>query len=193
MEVLFHFIFQLIKIGILASIYSVLLIGIMMIVRDFYSTKYLESVKKEKKKYWFVFVLLISIGLFIYSFTYWGNHGLGDNARIPIGKFKEVEVEETNGIDAYIEPENYSYGAMMVHSFARNDNYLTGKTEVSTVDRPKPFFSWDLKKDEIVFFDSESEYNSFAKNNGLPKISEFKTFRQSYREYWGGLMFWMLP
>ena len=191
MEVLFHFIFQLIKIGILASIYSAFLIGIIMIIRSFKSTEYLERVKKEKKKYWFVFGLLISIGLFIYSFTYWGNHGLGDSARIPIGNFKEVG--ETNGTDAYIEPENYPYGAMMVHSFTKSDNFLTGKTEVSPVDRPKPFFSWNLSKDEIVFFDSESDYSLFAKNNRLPKSSEFKTFRQSYREYWGGLKFWMLP
>ena len=191
MEVLFHFIFQLIKIGILASIYSALLIGIMMIIRSFKSTEYLERMKKEKKKYWFVFGLLISIGPFIYSFTYWGNHGLGDSARIPIGNFKEVG--ETNGTDSYIEPENYPYGAMMVHSFKKSDNFLTGKTEVSPVDRPKPFFSWNLSKDQIVFFDSETEYNLFAKDNGLPKSSEFKTFRESYREYWGGMKFWMLP
>jgi len=191
MEVLFHFIFQLIKIGILASIYSALLIGIMMIIRSFKSTEYLERVGKEKKKYWFVFGLFISIGLFIYSFTYWGNHGLGDSARIPIGNFKEVG--ETNGTDSYIEPENYPYGAMMVYSFKKSDNFLTGKTEVSPVDRPKPFFSWDLSKDQIVFFDSETEYNLFAKDNGLPKSSEFKTFRESYREYWNGMKFWMLP
>ena len=191
MEVLFHFIFQLIKIGMLASIYSALLIGIMMAVRSFKRTEYLERVKNEKRKYWFVFGLLITIGLFIYSFTYWGNHGLGDSARIPIGNFKEVG--ETNGINAYIEPENYSYGAMIVHSFTKSGNYLTGRTEVSPVDRPKPFFSWNLSKDEIEYFDSESEYNSFAKNNKLPKSSEFKTFRQSYGEYWGGMRFWMLP
>jgi len=191
MEVLFHFIFQLIKIGIIASIYSALLIGIMMIIRTLKPIEYLENVKKEKKKYWFVFGLSISIGLFIYSFTYWGNHGLGDSARIPIGNFKEVG--ETNGTDSYIEPENYPYGAIMVHSFKKSDNFLTGKTEVSPVDRPKPFFSWDLSKDQIVFFDSENEYNLFAKDNGLPKSSEFKTFRESYKEYWGGMKFWMLP
>lgn len=191
MEVLFHFILQLIKIGILASIYSILLIGLMMVICAIKPTKYLESVKNEKKKYWFVFGLFISIGLFIYSYTYWGNHGLGDSARIPIGNFKEVG--ETNGTDSYIEPKNYHYGAMMVHSFKKSDNYLTGKTEVSPVDKPKPFFSWNLSKDEIVFFESENEYNLFAKDNGLPKSSEFKTFRESYREYWGGMKFWMLP
>lgn len=162
-----------------------------MIMYSFKSTEYLERVKKGKKKHWFAFVLLISIGLLIYSFTYWGNHGLGDSARIPIGNFKEVG--EINGTDSYIEPENYPYGAMMIHSFKKSDNFLTGKTVVSPVDRPKPFFSWDLSKDQIVFFDSESEYNLFAKENGLAKSSEFKTFRENYREYWGGIKFWILP
>lgn len=79
MEVLFHFIFQLIKIGILASIYASILIGIILIVGKFKKTEYLERVKLEKGKSWFSFGFLISIGLFIFSFTYWGgNHGLGD-------------------------------------------------------------------------------------------------------------------
>ena len=91
-----------------------------MIIRTLKPIEYLENVKKEKKKYWFVFGLSISIGLFIYSFTYWGNHGLGDSARIPIGNFKEVG--ETNGTDSYIEPENYPYRAIMVHSFKKSDN-----------------------------------------------------------------------
>jgi hypothetical protein len=191
MEAIFHLIFQLIKIAILASIYSFLLITIHMIIRTFKSTEYLERVKNEKKKYWFVYGLLISIGLFVYSFTYWGNHGLGDSARIPIGNFKEVG--ETNGISAYIEPENYPYGAMRVHSFVKSDNYLIGKTDVSPVDRPKPYFSWNLRKDEIEYFNSENEYNLFAEKNNLPKSSNFKTFRENYREYWGSLRFWLLP
>jgi hypothetical protein len=191
MEVLFHFIFQLIKIGILASVYSALLIVILIILSRNKSFEFLKNVKKEKKKFWLVFGLLISIGLFIYSFTYWGNHGLGDSARIPIGNFKEVG--ETNGINAYIEPENYPYGAMVVHSFVMADKHLTGKTEVSPVDRPKPYFSWNLEKDKIVYFDSETEYNTFAKNHNLPKSAEFKTFRENYKQYWGGLKFWLLP
>jgi len=191
MEVLFHFIFQLIKIGILASIYAILLIGILTILGKFKSTEYLERIKNEKKKYWCVYGLIISIGLFVYSFTYWGNHGLGDSARIPIGHFKEVD--ETNGMITSIEPNNYQFGAMAVHSFAKSKIYLVGKSETSPVDRPKPYFIWNLYKDEIVFYDSEAEYNSFADKNELPEISEFKTFRESYREYWGGLKFWMLP
>ena len=191
MEVLFHFIFQLIKIGILASIYSSILIGILLIIGKFKSNAFLKRVKTKKRKYWFLFGFLISIGLFIFSFTYWGNHGLGDSARIPIGNFKEVG--ETNGINAYIEPHNYQYGAMNVHSFIKSNNYLVGKTEVSPVDRPKPFFSWDLSTDEITFYDSEKEYDAFADKNRLPKKSEFKTFHESYREYWSGIRFMLLP
>jgi len=81
---------------------------------------------------------------------------------------------------------------MFVHSFVKSDNYLNGKSETSPVDRPKPFFSWNLLKDEIIFFETEAEYNLFAKKNELPKLSEFKTFRESYHEYWK-LKFWLLP
>ena len=91
MEVLFHFIFQLIKIGILASVYSFILIGILLIVGKFKPNEFLKRVKSEKKKYWFSFGFLISIGLFIFSFTYWGNHGLGDGPMIPIGHWETIE------------------------------------------------------------------------------------------------------
>jgi len=191
MEALINFIFQLIKIAIITPIYSILLIGILLIVRKIKSTQYLERVKNEKKKHWMIYCVLISMGLLAYSFTYWGDHGLGDSARIPVGNFKEVG--QTNSIYAYIEPENYPYGAMFVHSFMKSGNYLTGKTATSPVDKPKPFFSWNLSEDKIVFFDSETEYNSFADKNRLPKTAEFKTFRESYTEHWGGMKFWLLP
>ena len=191
MFVLFHFLFQIIKISILACFYATLVRIGFVTIGKMYPKSYFGKKLESKKKVWWSSGFIISVGLFLYMFTYWGNHGLGDSARIPIGNYKEVG--ETDGVYAYIEPENYKYGAMPVHSFIKSENYLVGKSDVSPVDRPKSYFCWNLEKDEIVFYNSETEYNSFADENGLPKISEFKTFRESYREYWGGIRLWLLP
>ena len=57
MEVLFHFIFQLIKIGILASVYSFILIGILLIVpftRKVILSRFIKKQdfkRKEKEDY----------------------------------------------------------------------------------------------------------------------------------------------
>ena len=32
----------------------------------------------------------IAVGLFAFSFSYWGNHGLGDSSRIPIGNWQTI-------------------------------------------------------------------------------------------------------
>ncbi|WP_431157845.1 hypothetical protein [Winogradskyella poriferorum] len=191
MEALFHLLFQLLKILILASFYSTLIILILLIFLRIRPISRLEKVNKEKKKYWFISGIIFSIILFIYSFTYWGNHGLGDSARIPIGYFKEVG--EINGTDAYIKPRNYPYGNLLVDCFRTSENYLLGTTKPSTVDWPKPYFSWYLSKDHIIFFDSELEYSEHLKAIGLSKITRCKTFRENYKDYWGGLRFWLLP
>ena len=191
MAVLIHFLFQIIKISILGSFYATIVLFLFVTIGKISPESYFGKRLGSKMKIWWSSGFVISVALFLYMFTYWGNHGLGDSARIPIGNFKEVG--ETDGVYAYIEPENYQYGAMPVHSFAKSENFLVGKSEVSPVDRPKSYFCWNLEKDEIIFYNSEVEYNSFARKKGLPKISEFKTFRESYREYWGGMKFWLLP
>lgn len=191
MEALFHFITQIVKIVILSALYATLVLVVFLLVGKLNPSSYFSRKLSNKKKKWWVSGLFISIGLTIFSFTYWGDHGLGDSARIPIGHFKEVS--EINGTQSYIEPGDYKYGVLMLHSFSKSNSHLVGKTEISPVDNPKTFFSWDLAADEVVFFDSEKEYNSFASEYKLPEISEFKSFGENYQDYWGGLKFWLLP
>ncbi|MGY6647942.1 hypothetical protein [Wenyingzhuangia sp. IMCC45574] len=191
MEASLHFVFEIIKISILGCFYATLTLIIFLLLGKIFPQSYFSQRTKMKKEIWWFSGLIISFLLFIYMFTYSGDHGLGDGARIPIGYFKEVN--EINGTTTSINPKNYQYGSMYVHGFEMSKKYLVGKSEVSPVDRPKPFFSWDLSKDEIVFYNSMEEYNLFAKQNELPTVSEFKTFRVHYRKHWGGWKFWLLP
>ena len=193
MEVLFHFIFQLIKIGILASFYSSIIIGILLVIGKIKPTQFLKRVKLEKKKYWFSFDLLISIGLFIYSFTYWGNHGLGDGPMIPIGHWKTIE--NTNWTEyGYLKGQKTSDGIdIETTKFIATNKKLIGNLKSWFYDFENSYFVLDLETDKITEFKTESEFNQYAENNELPKSNELLSFEQNYRNHWSGIRFFLLP
>ncbi|MFT6499952.1 MAG: hypothetical protein ACJASQ_000059 [Crocinitomicaceae bacterium] len=122
--------------------------------------------------------------------TYWGDHGLGDSARIPIGYGEEIE--QINGVSTFIEPQNYRYGVLTVESFARIDNVICGKTLISPVDRPDPYFVWNLSENKVRFFKNKKAYRDYAKTHSYPSEAEFESFRDHYKRYWGGWRFWLL-
>lgn len=49
-------------------------------------------------------------------FTYWGDHGLGDSYRIPIGHGKEIS--GFSGNDGFIEPLGHKGEVLSIESFA---------------------------------------------------------------------------
>jgi hypothetical protein len=67
--------------------------------------------------------------MLLYSFTHWGDRGLGDSARIPLLYFKEID--NTNWMTTAIDPENYPNGYMNVESFTIPSNKVVGKSAVS--------------------------------------------------------------
>ena len=193
MEVLFHFVFQLIKIGILASIYASILIGILLIIGKFKKTEYLERIKSEKIKSWFSFGFLISIGLFIFSFTYWGNHGLGDGPMIPIGHWETIE--NTNWTEyGYLQGQKTSdENEIETTKFKVRNHKLCGNLKSSFYNYQNLYFVLDLKTDKMSEFKTKSEFNEYAQNNNLPKASELLSFEKNYRNRWGGIRFMLLP
>ena len=113
MEVLFHLLFELVKISILGCLYATLIIYLLKLISKFKSNSWIEKILNRKKRAWFVIGFLVSISLFIFLFSYWGNHELGDSARIPLGYDKEIsntnwtkyanftDIKSQEGIDIY--------------------------------------------------------------------------------------------
>jgi hypothetical protein len=101
MDVLFHFIFELIKISILGCIYATLTLLTFKIIGHYKPDSWFDKVSKKKLRLWFLSGLVISVGLFFFMFTYFGDHGLGDSAKVPIGHFKVAR--QINGIDTYLQ------------------------------------------------------------------------------------------
>ena len=192
MEVLFHFIFQLIKIAILASIYSFVLLGILLIIGKFKPNEFFKRVKTEKKKYWFVYGFLISIGLFIFSFTYWGNHGLGDGPKIPIGHWETIE--NTNWTEyGYLDVQTNDGIDIETTKFKVENDILCGNLDSSFYDFRNSYFVMDLKTDVVTEFNTENDFNNYAESKNLPKSNELLNFEQNYKNRWGGIRFLLLP
>ncbi len=187
MEVLFHFIFELVKISILASVYSLILLIVFRQINKSNSYSWFQKVTVNSKKFWLSSGSIIFGLLFIWMFTYWGDHGLGDSARIPIGHGKEIE--EINGNWSFISPNGHENEKFTIKSFAVRSNYCVGMSNKDQTD----YFIWNLSTNDIEKFTNLEEYSEKVISMNLPDTFEFKDFDQAYDEFWGGWIFWLLP
>ena len=176
MAALFHFGFELIRIGILSSIYSLLIILIILLINKFTSRQF-----RNKRRLWKILTSIIYSLLFVFMFTYWGDHGLGDEAYIPIGNDKTVN--QIDGAENYLEKK--SGEQLSIKDFAFDKDYLY--TELQ--DDPKYNYAiWDLKTDQWRFY-----INQFDLEKAIGKTIAFEDFWIYYNNYWNGWRFWLLP
>lgn len=194
MEVAGHLLFMFFKILVLASVYSLMIVAILTILSRFNDAEYLKKVTKNKKSAWFVYGFVISILLFIYSFTYWGNHGLGDGPRIPVGYWNVVENTnwQFSNLRGYTDFEG---NKICVSRFTTENNYFCGEFDQDHFfyDFKNEYFVINMKTNEIIEFMDKNEYNRYAQMNKLPLTSNLFTFEQNYHNYFRGWRFWLLP
>lgn len=181
MEVLIHFIFQLVKIGFLSLCYSFLLFQLLKILK-----KRVENLKVYK---WFYYYFIIYFLLFIYSFTYWGNHGLGDGAKIPIGNWKVIENVNWD-YGSYLNFENTQFD---IDKFIVENGNLYAKTSDFFTSNNYTYFIINLDTNEVTKFKDKQAYNSYAKERNFPQSKELLSFSDNYLNYWGGARFFLLP
>lgn len=184
---LFHLIFELFKISLLSCIYALLVVVIIKRVAKYSNNKWFISIAKRRFRLWFLSGFVISVFLFSFLFSYWGNHGLGDDAYIPIGYGKTVE--QIDGTRAYIRPEGHGYETMAITDFSINTHYLLGKPDV-TKDTAK-ICVWDLETNQVQLMDND-ELNKFIILNNIKKPLIYEDFDTHYNRYWNGWRFWLL-
>ena len=189
MEALFHFIFELIKISILGSIYGTFIFVPFLIIRKFIPQKWLAKVPSEKSKLWFYSVFSVSVGLFLFMLSYWGNHGLGDNARVPIGHFKVVKAINAN--DVYIEKGGHNQLAIKKFSFDNKNLYAEVQQKFD--DKIGNYVVWNLRNNKWTFYKTKKDYLVEITRNNYPNPTEFEGFSTHYARRWSGWKFWALP
>lgn len=188
MEVLFHFIIELVKISILSCIYGTLIFVTFNFIGYYKPDSWFASVARKKLRLWFLCGLLISVGLLIFMFTYFGNHGLGDNAILPVGHFKVVK--QTNGSDTYLEN---SYGEEQgIKRFMFDNDNLYAETK-KTNSQSGDYLVWNLHTDSWVYYNTKDEYLKEVRQRGFPHPEVFQEFWEFYKRHWHGWRFWTLP
>lgn len=193
MEVLFHFIFELIKISILGCVYATLTLLTFKLIGRYKPDSWFARVSKKKLRLWFLSGLILSVGLFFYMFTYYGDHGLGDGPKIPIGH--GIVVDNTNWNEyGYIKGIKTSDKIdIEMTKFIVVDNKLIGNLDSWFYDFQNSYFIYDLKTKEMNEFKTKAEFDTFTKENKLPTSDGLLTFEDNYRKHWGGWRFWLLP
>jgi hypothetical protein len=186
MEVLIHFIFELVKVSMLGSIYALLILLIFLVLGLILPNIWISNLLQSKKNIWFISWGTISLGLFIFMFTYWGDHGLGDSARIPIGKSKAVNY----GGGAYIIAGHGNQ--ISFEKFTFDSNRLYADTCFEMNGQPHDFIVYDLNTSKVDFYD-KSEYNKIAKENKYPSSDKFEDFWTIYHRHWSGWRLLLLP
>ena len=185
MEVFFHLIFELIKISILGCVYATLALLAFKIIKHFRPNSWFDRAAKKKLRLWFL------SGLFLFMFSYWGDHGLGDWARIPLGQWKEVV--QVDGTRALIQNTNYEKGNDIgIEKFQITNDFLCGKTQEHFSEYPGDYFVFNLKTNDVTFFKDKNKYETYANNNQLPQTNQFNDFYYHYKKYWSGWRFWVL-
>jgi hypothetical protein len=189
MEVLFHFIFELIKISILASIYAAVTLLVFKTIGGYKPDSWFDRVTKKKIKFLLLSGFIISVGLFFYMFTYFGNHGLGDSARVPVGHFKVVR--QINGVDSYIQNSNGEQ--LGIINFAFGNDRLYAETQRDSNAKKSDYVVWDLHNNRWTFYKTKADYLMAAQQNDYPNPDLFEEFETHYRRHWLGWRFWLLP
>jgi len=175
MFALFHFFFDLFKIAIQAAVYSAILWALVLVLTIIF------SVRKPKLSLYRRMYFLMAGTLFAFSFTYYGEHGLGDESQIPLGHWREM-----NASDGYAYFNLKSGTQIPVDSFlVRSDHLHMASNGV--------FYDYQLSSGKWTQFSDKKVYEHYGLMHRLPSIKEFKTFWVQYNLYWNGWRFWLLP
>ena len=189
MEALFHLVFTIVKLAILGSIYATL---VTLLARGLARLKpggWTDRISQQKRRFWFGAGALASFGLVVFSITHWGNHGLGDYARIPMHHGRSIG--QIDGTFAYLEDVEHGHGSVGVSQFATTPDHVVGLTEDTPVDDFEPFFVWNLKTNELQLFESTA-FAAYCVENDLPPPNTYASFNDHYANYWHSRRFWLL-
>jgi hypothetical protein len=175
MFTLFHFALEMVKIAIQSAVYTSIIMALLFALTK---TIWLNRVItiKFSKVYFTVAGLLL-----VFSFTYYGDHGIGDEDNIPLGNMKTMNSNDGYAY-FYLEPNKQ----INVDSFlVRNDHLCFSSENI--------YYDYQLISGKWTKYNSEHEYEAYALACRLPHVNEFKTFYQQYADYWNGWRFWFFP
>jgi hypothetical protein len=177
MFVLTHLLFELIKIAILSFIYTAIFLLVCELV-----LKLKNGIPGFiRSRFWVIYKVIYGL-LFVFSFTYYGDHGLGDESFIPLGNGETMRLSDTF---VYFNPNGKS-DQIAVNTFQVKDNILCASVDSG-------YMVYNLKNKEVRNFKTDMLYNIYASKHNLPPNGQFHDFFSHYKDYWMSWRFWLLP
>jgi hypothetical protein len=175
-----------IKIIFLSSVYTTFIFIVLYLIQRKTNNAWLENRKEHKVKNWLFIHFLISLSLFIYSFSYWQDTGFGESPCLPIGygqKIYSPDYESTNFFPD-LQKTQLNKDELNIDSFIISNNILCAEVSHEFSDSPKfDFIVCNLPSKTNQTFLTETDYNEYAKINGLPLKDKFYDFKTHYKEY----------
>lgn len=189
MEYLAGFVFTLFKIAVQAGVYATVLLWLLGRLAAHRPARLVKRINYDGWHLWRILFGGVYAALFLFSCTYWGDHGLGDSARLPLGYGEEMA--EINGTETYFTaavPFKVSdmAGAQDIAKFKVANDILCAQAEETH------YFAYNLATKENQVFADAQAYNAYAGPRGLPASGELETFWRQYGRYWGGWRCWLL-
>lgn len=187
MFALFHLIAVCMKITLLSTFYTSMVL--LITTKGNFKLVFSQVKKIVKMKQFPIAYPVIWLLLFVYSFTYYGDHGLGDTAKIPIGHGKIVSsVDHTT---TTIRSHNQY---IILHQFYTKEDFLYAQTLQSPFSKEiNGYLIWDLKADKYITFTNEDEFKRFIEEKPQLVNGEFISFKDAYHSHWRGLKAFLLP
>ena len=186
MEYLFGLVSTLLKVAVQASVYAVLLLMLAKAWVSYSPDSALARFASDSKRVWWQGALAASLVLCFFANTPWGNHGLGDYARIPLSH--GLAMERTN-TTAYFEPVSVIEQSDVITEIV---SYQVSNDVLCAKMNDNRYFAYNLTTARYQDFADSTAYTTAARNSGLPAVTQFESFHKHYARYWGGWRFWLL-
>ena len=184
-------IFLLLKIIFYSAVYSILLLLILSFISSRAKISWLKRVTRDRKVFFTITFLIIGFAIFKHSFSYWGDPGHGDNARIPFGNNYEVFNIDGSVTFLNLEEDNRQ---LILDKFIVKDGVLYAEFKGDNSSQCEScILIFKSHNGELQILNSRESYQEIAIKDKLPNLGDFKSFMINYRSYWNANDTWFLP
>ena len=174
----------IVKIIIFSTIYATTLFLIVLVLSK---TTKIQWVKRFLKlRFWLLTNVIISILLFVFSFSYWQDTGLGDNSKIPVGYGQTIQSEDFAWTYFYpdLDKTEPNQDELIIGNYKIVDPLLCAEvSHQNTISPSYDYIVYDLKDKSLKTFFSKQEYTSYATDHSLPDANQFYDFTKHFHEY----------
>jgi magnesium-transporting ATPase (P-type) len=190
---LFGLIALIVKIILLSTLYSSLIFAVLFLLSKKKKIPWLEKRMKRKLRNWLLLHFLISVSLFLFSFSYWQNTGLGENPQLPIGYGQVIYGPDFAWTTFYpdLEKTAPNQDGLQIENFIVQNGMLCAEVAQHVSNSlPYNFIVCDLRARTDTTFLSEADYAEYATAKGLPMKKEFYDFKKHFQEYFDKQPVW---